>query len=399
VRAAIPGRACEPDATRQNEDHRAWAMAESMLTANWRNAATAGVESIFAELLAGVLRVDRVSVDSHFFDDLGADSLVMAHFCARVRKRGNLPPASIKDVYRYPTVRSLATALTDAAPRPAKPPRRSLPDRRVHELFEDRVREHPGAAAAVHGDRLWTYRELNVHANQIARALLARGLAREGVVAVVTERNLDWMASVQFLGRRDAQVKISGFRIEIGEIENTLLRFPGVREGAVVVTGGSGGGKQLVAFYAAQRPLDVNALRDRVRESLPEYMVPSALHWQKSLPLMANGEIDKKALMMLAAELDSAGQHCDAPRTATEHRLAEAWAQALGIPKDQISRRDQFFDLGGTSLSALELVIGLERGVSFKDLNDHPILADLATLVDHKVRVAAPNGSRTAASS
>src|SRR5213594_668206 len=75
-------------------------------------------------------------------------------------------------------------------------PRRELPDRRVHELFEERVRAHPVAIAAVHGDRQWTYRQLNGRANQLARALLARGLCREGVIAVVTERNLDWMAAV-----------------------------------------------------------------------------------------------------------------------------------------------------------------------------------------------------------
>src|SRR5260370_29471587 len=75
-------------------------------------------------------------------------------------------------------------------------PRRQLPDCRVHELFEERVRAHPDAIAAVHGNRQWTYRELNAHANQLARALLARGVRREGVVAVVTERNLDWMAAV-----------------------------------------------------------------------------------------------------------------------------------------------------------------------------------------------------------
>ena len=75
-------------------------------------------------------------------------------------------------------------------------PRRELPDRRFHELFEQRVRAHPDAVAAVHGDRQWTYRELNARANRLGRALLARGLRREGVVAVVTERNLDWMAAV-----------------------------------------------------------------------------------------------------------------------------------------------------------------------------------------------------------
>src|SRR5437870_10537042 len=75
-------------------------------------------------------------------------------------------------------------------------PRRKLPNCRAHELFEERARVHPDAIAAEHGNRQWTYRELNAHANQLARALLARGLSREGVVAVVTERNLDWIAAV-----------------------------------------------------------------------------------------------------------------------------------------------------------------------------------------------------------
>src|SRR5207249_2471130 len=75
-------------------------------------------------------------------------------------------------------------------------PRRKLSDCRAHELFEERARVHPAAIAAEHGNRRWTYRELNAHANQLARALLARGLSREGVVAVVTERNLDWIAAV-----------------------------------------------------------------------------------------------------------------------------------------------------------------------------------------------------------
>src|SRR5205809_6405914 len=79
-------------------------------------------ESILAEVLAGVLHVERVPVDSHFFEELGADSLVMAHFCARVRKRGDLPPVSMKDVYAHPTIRSLAEALADVAHASAKPP-------------------------------------------------------------------------------------------------------------------------------------------------------------------------------------------------------------------------------------------------------------------------------------
>jgi non-ribosomal peptide synthetase-like protein len=81
-----------------------------------RRAAPGTVAAAYAEVLAGVLRVDQVPIDSHFFDDLGADSLVMAQFCARVRKRGNLPSLSMKDVYAHPTISALATAVADRAP-------------------------------------------------------------------------------------------------------------------------------------------------------------------------------------------------------------------------------------------------------------------------------------------
>jgi len=79
-------------------------------------------ETVLAEVLAGVLGIDHVPVDSHFFEELGADSLVMAHFCARVRKRGGLPPIAIQDVYRHPTIRRLSAALVDPGPRAVKGP-------------------------------------------------------------------------------------------------------------------------------------------------------------------------------------------------------------------------------------------------------------------------------------
>ena len=101
---------------------------------------------------------------------------------------------------------------------------------------------------------------------------------------------------LEFLGRRDTQVKIRGFRIELGEIENTLLRVPGVRDGAVVVAERADQSKHLVAFYSGPQPLDVDAVRDRLAEALPEYMVPTAFQWRESLPLTANSKIDKKTL-------------------------------------------------------------------------------------------------------
>jgi acyl-coenzyme A synthetase/AMP-(fatty) acid ligase len=187
---------------------------------------------------------------------------------------------------------------------------------------------------------------------------------------------------LEFLGRRDTQVKIRGFRIEIGEIENTLLRMPGVRDGAVVVAERADQSKHLVAFYSGGRPLDAGVLRDGLGESLPEYMVPAALHWRESLPLTANSKIDRKTLAALAGELDVLEEDYHAPSTPTERRLAAAWAKVLNIPRDQIGRRDHFFDRGGTSLSAVKLAITLDRAVSLKDITRHPILADLAVRLD-----------------
>ncbi|HEX3589666.1 MAG TPA: amino acid adenylation domain-containing protein [Pseudonocardiaceae bacterium] len=192
---------------------------------------------------------------------------------------------------------------------------------------------------------------------------------------------------LDFLGRRDNQVKISGFRIEIGEIENTLLRVPGVRDGAVVVIGGADRAKRLVACYAAREPLAVNVLRERLGESLPDYMVPSAFHWRQTLPLTGNGKIDRKSLTALATELDAADeQDYSAPATPTERRLAAAWATVLGVTEDQIGRQDHFFERGGTSLSAVKVAIALRRKVSLKDVTRHPVLADLAGVMDDRSR-------------
>jgi amino acid adenylation domain-containing protein len=191
---------------------------------------------------------------------------------------------------------------------------------------------------------------------------------------------------LEYLGRRDTQVKISGFRIEIGEIENTLLRSPGVRDCAVVVTQRAGQASRLVAFYTSPQPLQADALRDHLAESLPAYMIPAAFHWRQTLPLTANSKIDRKTLATLAGDTGTGTGHENyhAPSTPTQRRLAAAWAKVLGIPEDQIGRRDNFFARGGTSLSAVKLAVTLDRAVTLKDLTRHPVLADLADLIDGK---------------
>ena len=185
---------------------------------------------------------------------------------------------------------------------------------------------------------------------------------------------------LEFHGRRDTQVKIRGFRIGMGEIENALLRVPGVRGGAVVAERADQG-KHLVAFYSGERPVEADVLRDRLGASLPKYMVPSAFPWRDGLPLTANSKIDRKALITLAPELDAVDVGSEAPSTATERRLAAAGAQVLGMREDQIGRRDHFFDLGGSSLPAVELAIALNRAVSLEDMAEHPILANMAELL------------------
>jgi hypothetical protein len=186
---------------------------------------------------------------------------------------------------------------------------------------------------------------------------------------------------LEYLGRRDSQVKIRGFRIEIGEIENTLLGVPGVGDAAVVVSE-RGGSKHLVAFYSGPAPVAVDSLTERLGASLPAYMVPTAFHWAATLPLTPNGKVDRKALTALAAEFDAVAVRRDVTLTPTEQRLAVAWAQILGIPADQIGRDDDFFELGGTSLSAVKLAVLLDRAVPLGDLKRRPVLADMASLLE-----------------
>ncbi|MEU2390415.1 amino acid adenylation domain-containing protein [Streptomyces sp. NPDC007369] len=187
---------------------------------------------------------------------------------------------------------------------------------------------------------------------------------------------------LEFLGRRDNQVKIRGFRIETGEIESTLLRVPGVRDSAVVVAERPDHSTHLVAFYTAPHPLEAGILLDRLGTSLPGYMIPSAVHWREGLPLTPNSKIDRKALTALAAQLHAAEDEIQAPGTPAERRLAAAWTSVLGIPQDGIDRRDNFFDRGGTSLSAVKLAIALDRTVSPADVTRHPVLHDLARFLD-----------------
>jgi amino acid adenylation domain-containing protein len=232
--------------------------------------------------------------------------------------------------------------------------------------------------------------ELYIGGVQVARGYLDRpGLTAErfvpdpfpvqgGARLYRTGDRARWRAdgAIEYLGRLDHQVKVRGFRIELGEIEAALRPAPGVRDCTVVVREDESGDRRLVAYVVGEA--EAEALRDRLRRSLPEYMVPSAFVFLEALPLTPNGKLDRKALP--APELASAEERYEAPADETEQALAEIWAEVLRV--DRVSRRDSFFDLGGHSLSAAQMVSRvrqvLEVKVAVGELFTRPVLKDFA---------------------
>ncbi len=192
--------------------------------------------------------------------------------------------------------------------------------------------------------------------------------------------------AIEFLGRLDHQVKIRGVRIELGEIEAALLALPGVRE-AVVLAREARGEKRLVAYVVGDAP--VEALRQSLRERLPDAMVPAAFVPLPALPLTANGKVDRKALpapgqpgrreMSAASETSAASAASAAPRTREEEILAAVWAQILRLP--QVSVNDNFFELGGDSILSVQIVArARQAGLRFttRQVFEHPTVAELA---------------------
>ena len=162
-------------------------------------------------------------------------------------------------------------------------------------------------------------------------------------------------ANIEFLGRLDHQVKVRGFRIELGEIEAALGRLARVRDAVVIAREDIPGDKRLVAYVVAAEGavLEGAELRAALARELPDYMIPSAFIVLDALPVTANGKIDRRALP--APDLDAQiARRYVAPRNATEETLCQIFAQALGL--ERLGVEDDFFLLGGNSLSAMQLM-------------------------------------------
>jgi hypothetical protein len=199
-----------------------------------------------------------------------------------------------------------------------------------------------------------------------------------------------WLAdgNLQFMGRIDHQVKIRGFRIELGEIESVLASYGLVKDAVVVDRDGIDGDKQLVAYVVPEVvgvPLKDESLREYLRESLPDYMVPSIFILLESLPLTPNGKVDRKALP--SPDLSTLTVHYVAPETDTERRLCEVWQRLLGV--ERVGVNDNFFRLGGHSLLAMRLVseIRSQWGVEvvIRAVFESPEISALSGIVDQAV--------------
>jgi amino acid adenylation domain-containing protein/non-ribosomal peptide synthase protein (TIGR01720 family) len=191
---------------------------------------------------------------------------------------------------------------------------------------------------------------------------------------------------LEYLGRSDQQVKVRGYRIELGEVEAALGRQAGVRECAVVAREGATGGLGLAAYVVAEkgaRP-EAGELRRGMSAMLPGYMIPPAFVLLDEMPLTPNGKIDRRALPSPdRAQLDL--EHAYAPpSTDSECALAEIWATVLGV--EQVGRMDNFFSLGGDSLTATQMIsrVRASFGIDLKlrTFFAAPVLRELAAVVE-----------------
>ncbi|SMF06778.1 MULTISPECIES: non-ribosomal peptide synthetase [unclassified Pseudomonas] len=203
---------------------------------------------------------------------------------------------------------------------------------------------------------------------------------------------------VEYLGRIDHQVKIRGFRIELGEIETRLLEHAAVRE-AVVLALDSPSGRQLVAYLVSDADHGTlrEALKAHLKAQLPDYMVPAHLIVLDSMPLTANGKLDRRALPQPDPEANR--QQYVAPRNELESTLAAIWCAVLNV--QQVGLDDNFFELGGDSILSIQVVSrARQAGIHFspRDLFQHQTVQTLAGVATRSEQVSAEQGVLTGAS-
>jgi amino acid adenylation domain-containing protein/non-ribosomal peptide synthase protein (TIGR01720 family) len=195
--------------------------------------------------------------------------------------------------------------------------------------------------------------------------------------------------TVEFMGRRDRQVKLRGYRLELGEIESRLLGHESVKEAVVAARPGKDDDIGLAAYVVLRQAETAEAvprLRDYLARVLPPYMIPSFLQVLAEIPLTANGKVDFGKLPCPRLEL---GAGDSLPTGDVEEALARTWSRVLDIPLEQIGRRANFFELGGDSIKVIQVISQLLRRQLKLEVGDfflHPTVMELAKYIKPKTR-------------
>jgi amino acid adenylation domain-containing protein/non-ribosomal peptide synthase protein (TIGR01720 family) len=187
--------------------------------------------------------------------------------------------------------------------------------------------------------------------------------------------------TVAFLGRFDDQVKVRGFRVEPAEIEAELRAAEGVLGAIVVARGTSAATQELIAYVTGPAGSAVERLRERLRSQLPAFMIPAHIVALDRIPLTANGKIDKAALPSPERDADRVPA-AEQPSTEAERALADVWGEVLG--RNDVGVGDNYFDLGGDSIRAIQIVSRLRRlgwAVRVRDFFQHPTISALAPMM------------------
>ncbi|HKG80216.1 MAG TPA: amino acid adenylation domain-containing protein, partial [Pyrinomonadaceae bacterium] len=193
---------------------------------------------------------------------------------------------------------------------------------------------------------------------------------------------------LEYVGRVDEQVKVRGYRIELGEIEAELNRQPEVKASAVVLQGEENGERRLVAYVELREALAAAELLKRLRERLPEWMVPGVYERVAQLPVSANGKVDRKRLQTAASERLATSGEYEQARSGVEEVLVGIWSEVLKV--ERVGVHDNFFDLGGHSLLATQLMSRvrdvLKLEVPMRALFDSPTVAGLSAVIEPQLR-------------
>jgi amino acid adenylation domain-containing protein/non-ribosomal peptide synthase protein (TIGR01720 family) len=202
--------------------------------------------------------------------------------------------------------------------------------------------------------------------------------------------------SLEFVGRADGQVKVRGYRVELGEIEAALRQHAALADAAVIVWEGAPGDRRLVAYVVAagDAPPTTSELRDYLKRKLPEYMLPAAFMTLDRLPLTPTAKVDRRALPAPDHSRPELAHEFTAPRSAAEETLARIWSEVLLV--ERVGVHDNFFELGGDSILSIQIVArAIQAGLRLtpQQMFQHQTIAELAALA---VTSAASRSQQTA---